>query len=183
MKVDLYEKIWMWGVAAMLAIFFGSTAAAAFGGAKHPPSHVETIDPTKVLSDIRLKPLGAIVATDGSVHVNVIGMMFAWLPGVMTLPAGTPITFHISATDVVHGYEIVRTNGQSMVIPGYISKFTTSFTAPGEYLVVCNEYCGIGHHGMYAKITVVPRGQWQPPTSAGMPASTAIQSGGEHGAH
>ena len=31
MNVDLYERIWMWGVGVMLALFFGSTAAAAFG--------------------------------------------------------------------------------------------------------------------------------------------------------
>ena len=29
MKIDLYEKIWMWGVGVMLALFFTSTAIAA----------------------------------------------------------------------------------------------------------------------------------------------------------
>ena len=45
MKVDLYEKIWMWGISAMLALFFATTAWAAYFGAMMPPSHVETIDP------------------------------------------------------------------------------------------------------------------------------------------
>jgi heme/copper-type cytochrome/quinol oxidase subunit 2 len=30
-----------------------------------------------------------------------------------------------------------------MVVPGYVSQFD-QFPA-GEYLVVCNEYCGVGH--------------------------------------
>jgi cytochrome c oxidase subunit 2 len=82
----------------------------------------------------------------------------------MTVPAETPITFHLTSADVTHGFEIVRTNGQAMVVPGYISQFTTEF-APGEYLIACNEYCGIGHHTMAAKLHVVPRGQWQPPAT------------------
>ena len=49
-----------------------------------------------------------------------------------------------------------------MVVPGYISQFTTRFAA-GEYLIACNEYCGVGHHTMAAKMHVVPQSQWQAP--------------------
>ena len=63
---------------------------------------------------------------------------------------------------MIHGYQIVRTNGQSMVVPGYVSQFTTQFAA-GEYLVACNEYCGVGHHTMASKLHVVPQSQWQAP--------------------
>ena len=45
MKVDLYERIWMWGVGVVLAMFFTTTAIAALGHHFQPPSHVETIDP------------------------------------------------------------------------------------------------------------------------------------------
>jgi cytochrome c oxidase subunit 2 len=166
MNVDVYERIWMWGVGVMLALFFGSTAAAAFGHQIHPPSHVETIDPGTALADPRFKPQGVSVDAQGWIHARVIGVMFAWLPTEMTVPADTPITFHLTSADVTHGYEIVRTNGQAMVVPGYISQFTTQF-APGEYLIACNEYCGIGHHTMAAKLHVVPRGQWQPTAAPG----------------
>jgi cytochrome c oxidase subunit II len=159
-KIDLYEKIWMWGVGAVLAAFFISTAVAAVGGAIHPPSHVETIDPATVFSDARMRPGGVSVDASGRVHAKVIGVTFAWMPNEWTLPSDTPITFHISALDVVHGFQIVRTNGQSMAIPGYISRFTTSFAA-GDYLIVCNEYCGVGHHLMAAKMTVVPKAEWR----------------------
>jgi heme/copper-type cytochrome/quinol oxidase subunit 2 len=37
--------------------------------------------------------------------------MFVWLPAEMVLPADTPVTFHLTAVDVTHGYQIVRTNG------------------------------------------------------------------------
>jgi cytochrome c oxidase subunit 2 len=170
MNVDLYERIWMWSVGVMLTLFFGSTAVAAFGHQMHPPSHVETIDPKTALSDPQFKPQGVSVDTQGRIHARVIGLMFAWLPSEMTVPVDTPITFHLTSADVTHGFEIVRTNGQAMVVPGYISQFTTQFPHPGEYLIACNEYCGIGHHAMAAKLHVVPRGQWQAPTTATSPS-------------
>jgi cytochrome c oxidase subunit II len=162
MNIDLYERIWMWGVAVVLALFFTSTAVAAFGHQIHPPSHIETIEPAKAMADPRFRPPGVALDQAGRVHARIVGLMFTWMPAEMVLPADTPVTFHLTSMDVIHGYEIVRTNGQSMVVPGYISQFTTQFPA-GEYLVACNEYCGVGHHTMAAKLHVVPRSQWQAP--------------------
>ena len=162
MNVDLYERIWMWGVAAMLAVFFGSTAAAAVMSQIHPPSHIETIDPRTALSDPRFRRQGVSVDASGRVHATIVGMMFVWLPAELVLPADTPVTFHLTSPDVIHGYQIVRTNGQAMVVPGYVSQFTTRFAA-GEYLVACNEYCGVGHHTMASRLKVVPKSQWQAP--------------------
>lgn len=186
MKVDAYEKFWMWGVGVVLAGFFVTTVVAAFGGAIHPPSHVETIDPTKIFTDPRFRPTGVSVDPQGRVHARIVGMTFAWMPNELTLPADTPITFHVTALDVVHGFQIVGTNGQSMVIPGYISQFTTRFDA-GEYLIVCNEYCGVGHHLMAAKMHVVPKDTWQPPPTTASATTTpvvrATGEGGDHGRH
>jgi cytochrome c oxidase subunit 2 len=186
--VDLYERIWMYAVVVMLAAFFTSTAIAAVRGGIHPPSHVETIDPKRALADPRFQPMGVTVDANGRVHARVIGLTFAWLPQTMTVPAGTPVTFHITSTDVLHGFEIVGTNGQSEVIPGYVSQFTTQFD-PGEYLVTCNEYCGVGHHTMASRLRVVPRDQWRAPAATVPPAlptpttPTPTGAGGTHGQH
>lgn len=174
MKVDLYEKIWMWGVAAMLSLFFTSTAIAAFRDSRHPPSHVETIDPQRVMADARFRAPGVTVDPTGHVEVRIVGMTFAWLPAEMTIPALTPVTFRVTSMDVTHGFEIVRTDGQTMVLPGYVSQFTTQFDA-GDYLVTCNEYCGLGHHTMAAKIHVVPRVAWRGAGDAGRVAAGGAQ--------
>jgi cytochrome c oxidase subunit II len=182
MKVDLYERIWMYAVVVMLALFFTSTVVAAVKGGLHPPSHVETIDPATAFSDPRFQPQGLSVDATGRLHARVIGLTFAWMPALMTLPAGTPVTFHITSTDVLHGYQIVGTNGQTMVVPGYVSQFTTTFD-PGEYLVACNEYCGVGHHTMSARLRVVPRAQWVPPAVMSPPAAPAMTTPAAGGAH
>ena len=179
MKVDLYEKVWMIGVTAMLTMFFSVIAYESVAMSRMPPSHVETIDPRTVMNDPRFSPQGLRVDSAGGIHAHIVGLTFAWLPGELTLPAGRPVTFHITAIDVTHGYEIVRTNAQSMVIPGYVSQFTTQFDEPGEYLIVCNEYCGVGHHTMAGKLRVVPKAQWRGvPVD---PVNDAAAAGGSHG--
>ena len=70
------------------------------------------------------------------------------------MPAGVPVTFRITSPDVLHGFQIVGTNVNLTVAPGYVSEATTTFETPGEYLVVCNEYCGLGHHLMQGKVIV-----------------------------
>lgn len=162
MKTDLYERIWMWGVTGMLTLFFGTLANASFRDGFAPPSHVETIDPRKVFGNPMFKTQGVWVDATGRVHASLVGLTFVWMPKELTLPAGTPVTFHLTSPDVTHGFQIVRSNGQAMVIPGYVSQFTTQFDA-GEYLIACNEYCGVGHHTMAGKLTVVPAGQWTRP--------------------
>lgn len=179
MKVDLYEKLWMWGVAVMLALFFTSTAVAALHDSRHPPSHVETIDPRRVMQDARFSAPGVSTDAQGRLQARIVGMTFAWLPAELTIPANTPVTFRVTSMDVVHGFEIVRTDGQTMVLPGYVSQFTTEFD-PGEYLIACNEYCGVGHHTMAAKLHVVRRTAWHAPAIAAPAPVYAAQLGGDH---
>ena len=162
MKVDPYERGWMWAVGVMLALFFGTLANASLRYGFSPPSHVETIDPRSVFTSPTFKTRGVWVDGRGGVHASIVGLTFAWLPAELTLPANTPVTFHLTSPDVTHGFQIVRTNGQAMLLPGYVSQFTTEFD-PGEYLVVCNEYCGLGHHTMAGKLSVVPKEQWRAP--------------------
>jgi len=154
MHVDLYERIWMWGAGAIIVVFLGAIGFATVAQGRVPPSHVETIDPTTVWNDQRFAERGVRANPDGSVNVTLIAMMFAFQPNEIHVPVNRPVTFRLTSADVVHGFQIVGTNGNTMVIPGYVSQFTTTFSTTGEYLIVCNEFCGQGHHMMSAKLIV-----------------------------
>ena len=153
MNVPFYEKLWMWASGALIVAFVATIVAGLAGSALQPPSHVETIDPTKVWSDPRFQARGVTTTPQGATVV-MIAMMFAYQPAEIRVPAGKPVTFRLTSSDVTHGFSIVGTNGNTMVVPGYISQFTTVFRTPGEYLIVCNEYCGLSHHVMSAKLIV-----------------------------
>lgn len=154
MKVDLYEKIWMWLAAGMIVVFLGAIGYAAGSQAIQPPSHVETIDPETVWDSEEFGSAGVSTREDGSLVVSMVAEMFYFDPDEITVPAGVPVTFRITSTDVIHGIEVVGTNVNSMVIPGYVSEFTVTFPQPGEYLMVCHEYCGLLHHEMQGLVIV-----------------------------
>ncbi len=105
-------------------------------------------------SDSEFGEPGVTIHPDGSATVVVQAIMYAFLPREIRVPRGRPVTFRITSPDVTHGFQIVRTNGNSMVVPGYVSQFTTTFDEAGEYLIVCNEYCGLGHHNMFGTLIV-----------------------------
>ena len=159
MRVDLYEKIWMGVAAALIVIFLAAIVVAAGAYAIHPQSHVETIDPTTVLEDPEFGNPGVAIQPDGSVVVTLVAEMFFFDPDPIEVPAGRPVTFRLTSPDVIHGFEIVGTNANTMVIPGYVSEFTMSFAEPGQHLVVCNEYCGLLHHNMVGKLIVQEVGE------------------------
>lgn len=154
MKVDVYERIWLFVAAFMIAGFVGAIVYAAASHAVVPPSRVETIDPTRVRIDSEFSRPRVLRAGDGSSRVVGVAEMFTFRPAVMRVLAGRPVTFRLTSPDVVHGFQIVGTNANLMVVPGYVSEVTTTFPRAGEYLVVCNEYCGLSHHLMAARLIV-----------------------------
>ena len=155
MNVHLYEKLWMWASGVIIAVFVASILYTSTAQSLQPPSHVETIDPQTVRASAEFAQPAVVLHADGSATVHVLAMMFAFLPTEIRVPRGRPVTFRMTSPDVIHGFQIVNTNGNAMVVPGYITQFTTQFDTAGEYLIVCNEYSGLGHHGMYASLVVV----------------------------
>lgn len=154
MNVHPYEKAWIWFARFVVVLFIGMVFFSTLTWGLKPPSHVEMIDPQHVLDDPRFANLGVSARDDGSVQVTMAALMFAFMPAEVRVPAGRPVHFRITSMDVTHGFEVAGTNANTMVMPGYISAFTMTFDRPGEHLVVCNEYCGNGHHAMQAKVIV-----------------------------
>ena len=155
MNVDLYERIWMWAAGVIIVVFMVVIGASSVAYSLHPPSHIETIEPANVFSDPRFSSLGQpIVLPDGTVEVRIVALMFAFAPNEVRVPAGRRVRFRLTSVDVTHGFMISGTNANTMLMPGYISQFTTVFDRPGDYLIVCHEFCGNGHHVMSGRLIV-----------------------------
>ena len=154
MHVELFERIWMWAAGGLLLLFLAAIFLTAGLHAVQPPSHVETVDPTTLASDPEFGKPGVTPRADGSVVVSVVAQTFSFSPDPIEVPANRPVTFRLTSADVIHGFEVVGTNANAMVIPGYVSQFTVTFQQPGEYIIGCNEYCGTLHHNMVGKLIV-----------------------------
>ncbi len=154
MKVHIYEKLWIICAALMIAGFLGAMAYAAGRHAVHPPSHIETIDPLTVRTGSEFASPEIRTLEDGTVEVIGVAEMFQFRPSTIRVPVDTPVKFRMTSPDVLHGFQIAMTNVNVMIVPGYVSEMTVSFPRKGEYLILCNEYCGLSHHLMYGKLVV-----------------------------
>jgi len=154
MKVHVYERVWLGASAVMIAGFLSAVVFSAVTHAVHPPSHMETVDPEKVWSHPDFSNPRVETRADGSMLVVGMAQMYSFQPDPITVKAGKPVTFRLTSPDVIHGFQIVGTNVNATIIPGYVTQQTVTFPKKGEYLVVCNEYCGLAHHIMQARVVV-----------------------------
>jgi len=112
------------------------------------------VDALKVASTPPFDHPGLRKNADGSYEADYVAQVFMFSPSKLTIPVGSKVTFYVTSADVVHGFEIAKTDVNMMAIPGWVNNATHTFDKAGTYLLVCNEYCGIGHQNMYATIEV-----------------------------
>jgi cytochrome c oxidase subunit II len=79
--------------------------------------------------------------------------MWTFFP-VLRFKKGQTYRLHISSMDLQHGFSVQPINMNFQVLPGYDHVLTITPTMAGEFPIICNEFCGIGHHQMTGKIIV-----------------------------
>ncbi len=94
-----------------------------------------------------------VVPPEGG-DVYMLARLWEFWP-VLELKKDVPYRFHLSSTDWQHGFSLQPTNINISVHPGYEHVFTLTPTGSGDFGIVCNEFCGIGHHSMTGRIRVV----------------------------
>lgn len=152
--MHLDEKIWLVLSFGMIMFFMVLTGYQAIALGMAPPSHTETIDPQRVNEIAPFDEPGVKQVGENEYEVVMTLQLFSFTPMDIEVPAGSTVHFTLTSKDVVHGFQVADTNINAMVMPGHIQKISQKFDQPGEYLVLCNEYCGAGHQLMATKITV-----------------------------
>nr|WP_263325960.1 cytochrome c oxidase subunit II [Neobacillus sp. Marseille-Q6967] len=157
MHMHKFEKIWLiFGISA-LVVFLSVVGVSAFYFGFKPPSGHHIIDPQKVEQTAPFDKPGLIKVEgkEWDYELVYVASAFFYNPQEVEVPLGAKVRVMVATKDVIHGFQIVGTNINMMVEPGYVSEIVTTFDKEGEYLIVCNEYCGTGHHLMSSKIKVV----------------------------
>ncbi len=93
--------------------------------------------------------------TDRHYELHMVARMWNFDPAEVVLPVGARVDIFVSSLDVTHGFHITGTNLNLAAVPGAVNYGRVVFGKPGVYPIVCNEYCGIAHHGMYGTIRIV----------------------------
>jgi cytochrome c oxidase subunit 2 len=166
--LERYETIWLViSVVLSLLLFTGVVASFVSGtyqavrgdggstGGGHHLAGIKSgrLDPRAIAATPFATP-GVRENADGSLEAFIVAKAFAFDPAVLRVPAGRPITIHLTSLDVMHGYMVQGTNINATVIPGQVTSFSVTFREVGTLNSICNEYCGIGHHNMLARVIV-----------------------------
>lgn len=148
------EKVWLTLSFGMIMAFMFATGYQTFALGITPPGGKEVLDPQKVDQTAPFDQPGVKQIGENEYEVVMTMQIFSFTPAKLEFPAGATVHFVLTSKDVVHGFQVVGTNANAMVLPGHVTRVTQTFSESGEYLVLCNEYCGAGHQMMSTTITV-----------------------------
>ncbi|TAN55071.1 MAG: quinol oxidase [Rhodospirillales bacterium] len=88
--------------------------------------------------------------------VFLLAHQFGWYP-VLEMEAGRTYRLHVLSEDVMHGFAVTFDHSaERILMPNQAEIVTLKPTMPGQYQVICADYCGIEHNGMRAPLIVTP---------------------------
>ena len=97
-----------------------------------------------------------VVHPPAGADIYMLARTFEWWP-VLELENGKSYRLHLSSLDLQHGFSLLPENINIQVHPEYEMVLTVTPNSSGIFSVVCNEFCGIGHHEMVGRIHVVDK--------------------------
>jgi cytochrome c oxidase subunit 2 len=154
MKIEYYEKVFL--ILGIVMLLSGLTAIliSVVGAGVMVPEPAGRIAPEDVSTTAPFDAPGLREISPGKYEAVIVAQIWSFTPDEIRVPAGSEVTFRVASTDVIHGFFIENTQINAMIIPGQITEVTQEFSEPGEYLLICHEYCGIGHHNMWGRVIV-----------------------------
>ena len=87
--------------------------------------------------------------------IEIKAKKFAFSPSEITLKKGEPVILRLTTEDRTHGFLLKPFKIDTDILPGKVTDIAVTPTATGQYLVICDHYCGTGHGNMHMKLTVV----------------------------
>ncbi|WP_239772630.1 cytochrome c oxidase subunit II [Mammaliicoccus sp. I-M36] len=155
-----YEKLWLTIGTASLVLFLAILIITGLhNGHKPAASGREYVNPDKVdqIEPFNKPGLNKADGKDYDYELVIVASAFNYQPGQVEISKGSKVKIIATSKDTLHGFSLPGTNVNMMLEPGHISEYTKTFNDKGEYLIICNEYCGVGHADMKSMIKVVDK--------------------------
>lgn len=162
-RAERAEKLWVGIAFGWCMILFAMMPLWHWKGAQNPSGVRHRVDPEafrarteEFIATYRVGEDGGfpLVEPPAGADIYLLGRMWSWSP-VLKLRKGVEYTLHLSSLDVNHGLSLQPVNLNFQIVPGYDYALRVRPTEAGVFGIVCNEFCGIGHHLMLGKIIVV----------------------------
>jgi len=116
------------------------------------------------LTYISLAPMDEIWDTpEDATVIQVQGYKWEWrfvYPngtvsyGEVVIDCDQPVLFEITSLDVVHSFFLPEFGVKEDAVPGQLTELWIDPIEPGEYRIVCAEYCGLQHANMEGRLII-----------------------------
>ncbi len=177
------EKVWFTIAFVWCMVLFAMMPIWHLRGGQNPSGIRAKVDPQAYVARVQqfVQDYGTgeteagipVVAPPPGADIYLLAAQYQWTP-VLELEEGAEYTLHLSSLDVNHGFNLYPFNVNFQVVPGYDYGLRITPTEAGDFRIVCNEFCGVGHHLMVGKVIVVPSSSTASAESAG-----AVVAGGD----
>lgn len=154
------ERIFLWLVGASVVVMSAFTIGWLVWGRQNAPTASYRTSPAEFAGQVQ-RFAAKYAKPDGRVHVPagqdayLMAARYTFYP-TLSLKAGQPYRIWMSSVDALHGFSLVG-GGQNInleIAPNHAYGATFVPTKPGKYLIVCNEFCGLGHERMQGVLYV-----------------------------
>jgi len=78
------------------------------------------------------------------------------LENVLYVRVGQVVELEIVSMDVVHGFFIPELGIHINAIPGHVNNYWLKADQPGQYRIMCANFCGTSHYSMIGQVVAVP---------------------------
>ncbi len=169
------EKIWIQVCAVTAAIFFLMMPLYNVAGNQNPTHESYRVTPeqfneltmqfvqeNKVRDEIVKQRFGdqevelkmpVVYPKPGVKDIYLRARAWEFYP-ILELEEGREYRVHMSSMDYQHGFSLQPQNINFQILSGHDLVVTMTPRESGEFYVICNEYCALGHHTMIGKIIV-----------------------------
>jgi cytochrome c oxidase subunit 2 len=158
------EKVWVTIAFVWCLVLFAMMPLWHLRGGQNPSGIRHRVEPAAYAARVREfieehqvgteKGIPVVAPPPGS-HLYLQASMWSWTP-ILKLQEGASYILHLSSVDLNHGFNLYPMNINFQVVPGYDYGLEVTPTEAGDFHIVCNEFCGVGHHLMVGKIIVDP---------------------------
>jgi cytochrome c oxidase subunit II len=87
--------------------------------------------------------------------IPIRAQKFTYEPAELTLKLNEPVIFQLTSADVVMGFSVPDFKTRATIIPGQVTEVAMTPTKLGEFIFLCDVFCGTGHENMEGTMRVV----------------------------
>jgi len=97
----------------------------------------------------------AILAQPKPRIIPIQARKFTYEPAELTLKLNEPVLFQLTSADVVMGFSMPDFKVRGTIIPGQVTEVAMTPNKLGEFIFLCDVFCGSGHENMEGTMRVV----------------------------